>query len=180
MSGQDSAAKSLLSFHWGYIAFPLAVLLISVVLTLFFYGKLDPVQLAYRFKADGSPGAYISREALLILMLGVQALLVLMAGLLTWGIGRLRVFTRVDPSEFWVSPALVLGFMGNIFGIPQLILSFALLDIFTYNAYQLHLVPLWLFAVVVIVLGAIGIGLLAVPVLLRGMRAFKDIGNKKE
>jgi len=180
MSGQDGAVKSPFSFNWGYIAFPLAVLLISVALALFFYGKLDPAQVAYRFRTDGSPGAYISRQAILFLMLGSQALLVLLAGLLTWGASRLRIFARVDPSEFWVSPALVLGFMGNIFGIPQLILSFALLDIFTYNVYQLHLMPLWLFAVVVIVLGAIVIGLLAIPVLLRGLRSFKDIGNKKE
>jgi len=44
--------------------------------------------------------------------------------------------------------------MGNLVALPQLILLFAMLDIILYNIYGIRLMPLWAFAVIVMVLGA--------------------------
>jgi len=43
--------------------------------------------------------------------------------------------------------------------LPQIILCFAMLDIFVYNAYQVHLLKLWVFAVLVMVVGSVVLGI---------------------
>ena len=59
----------------------------------------------------------------------------------------------------------VLPIMGNMVALPQVILTFAMLDIFLYNAYEIHLIPLWVFAVVVIVLSGIILGIFFIQAL---------------
>ena len=49
--------------------------------------------------------------------------------------------------------------MGNMIALPQIILCFAMLDIFSYNSYQIHLLPLWLFALIVMIMGGVIIGI---------------------
>jgi len=53
----------------------------------------------------------------------------------------------------------LLAIMGNMVALPQLILCFAMLDIFLYNAYQRHIMPLWVFALVVMGSGGIILGI---------------------
>ena len=48
--------------------------------------------------------------------------------------------------------------MGNIIALPQIILTFAMLDIFLYNAYQIRLIPLWIFTLIIMVLGMVVLG----------------------
>jgi len=48
--------------------------------------------------------------------------------------------------------------MGNMFGLPQVILTFAMLDIFLYNAYQIRLIALWVFTLIIMVLGVVVLG----------------------
>jgi hypothetical protein len=43
--------------------------------------------------------------------------------------------------------------------LPQIILGFAMLDIFSYNSYQIHLMPLWIFALIVMGLGGMALGI---------------------
>jgi hypothetical protein len=52
----------------------------------------------------------------------------------------------------------LLPVMGNMAALPQLILTFAMLDVFLYNAYQIRLIPLWIFTIIVMVLGAVVLG----------------------
>jgi hypothetical protein len=52
--------------------------------------------------------------------------------------------------------------MGNMVALPQIVLGFAMVDIFVYNAYQIHLPPLWIFAVIFMVGGGIAIGVVFV------------------
>ena len=80
----------------------------------------------------------------------------------------------------WVQPEGLLLFMGNMPAIPQLILAFALADIFSYNALDTHIMPLWLFSVIVLVIGAVVIGRFAIPVFLRALRGMNDTGGNKE
>ena len=49
----------------------------------------------------------------------------------------------------------LLPLMGNLVALPQIVLTFAMLDFFLYNAYQIRLIPLWIFTLIVLVLGAI-------------------------
>jgi membrane-bound ClpP family serine protease len=48
--------------------------------------------------------------------------------------------------------------MGNMMALPQIILGFAMLQVFSYNAYQIQLMPLWAFALLVMGLGGIILG----------------------
>jgi hypothetical protein len=73
--------------------------------------------------------------------------------------GVIRLGTR-----FW-TPAgkrseTLLWLMGNMVALPQLVLAFAMLSIFSYNSYGLYLMPLWLFAVIVMGLGGLVLGAL--------------------
>ncbi len=45
--------------------------------------------------------------------------------------------------------------MGNILALPQLILLFAMINIFLYNIYQTKLASVWLVSLGILVLGAI-------------------------
>jgi len=59
--------------------------------------------------------------------------------------------------------------MGNMVALPQIILTFAMLDIFLYNAYQVHLIPLWVFALIVIIAGGVILG----TFLIQALRQFR-------
>ena len=73
------------------------------------------------------------------------------------------VMTRLA-SRFWpkegtrTNPRTIVALMGNMIALPQIIFGFAIADIFVYNAYQMRLPPLWIFAIVFIVVGGIAIG----------------------
>ena len=86
----QNTERETLAFHWKYIALPVAILLLSIVLVAAFYNRL-PVELAYRFKSDGSPDGWLTRGAVILWMLLPQFLLTLLSGavlrsrsLLTW------------------------------------------------------------------------------------------------
>jgi len=94
----------------------------------------------------------MSRGAFLVWTLTPQLFLVLLAAGIVRGMVKLSAHspqtenaqTRLD---------MLLSLMGNMVALPQIILSFAMLNIFSYNAYQRDIMPLWLFAVIIMVLG---------------------------
>jgi hypothetical protein len=69
--------------------------------------------------------------------------------------------------------------MGNMPVIANVIFAFALLDIFTYNVNGTHLMPLWVFAIIVVGIGVILLGLYTVPVILRALRVFKEYESQQ-
>jgi len=48
----------------------------------------------------------------------------------------------------------LLPVMGNMAGLPQAILTFALLELYLYNVYDIRLIPLWIVAVIIMAAGA--------------------------
>ena len=173
-----AAASGRLAFRRRYVALPVGILVFSLALSAIFYGQL-PGEVAYRFNLDGTPESFLSRGTTLAVMLGAQLLLALGAVAITWVITRMRSLT-MNREILWVQPEGLLLFMGNMPAIPQLILAFALADIFSYNAYDTHIMPLWLFAVIVLVIGAGIIGRFAIPVFLRALRGMNNTGGNKE
>jgi uncharacterized membrane protein len=174
----QAAVSGGLPFRRRYVALPVGILVFSLVLSIIFYGQL-PAEIAYRFKLDGSPEGFLSRGNTVAIMLAVQLLLALGAVAITWVITRIRSLT-MNRESLWVQPEKLLLFMGNMPAIPQLILAFALADIFSYNAYDTHIMPLWLFALIVLVVGAVVIGIFAIPVFLRALRGLNSTGVNKE
>ncbi len=90
-----------------------------------------------------------------------QLVFVLVAWGVAWGVSRLsRRFGQIKGTA--VRAEKVVLFMGNIFALPQLLLYFAMVDIFSYNLYQTHLMPMWAFLLVILVLVTIALGIFLV------------------
>jgi hypothetical protein len=145
----------MIHFRWRYIALPLLFLLLSIGLTIYFYPKL-PDEVAYHFK-DGLPDRWLSRGAATAWLVAPQCLLTGLGAAIVTGIIRLGDRFQTTPSKR-VETMLLL--MGNMVALPQLVLVFAMLAIFSYNSYGVYLMPIWVFALVVMGLGGIILGAL--------------------
>ncbi|MFC2025280.1 DUF1648 domain-containing protein [Chloroflexota bacterium] len=154
---QQTTTEGILTFHWGYIILPMVILLLTIILIACFYHQL-PVEVAYRFQSDGSPDGWLSHGMVILWMLPLQFLLTLLAGAITWGITKAGARFG-QPESTGIKPKSILLLMGNIIALPQAILCFAMLDIFIYNSYQIHILPLWVFALIIMGLGGIILGI---------------------
>jgi len=154
---RQTTTGATLAFHWSYIIFPVVILLLSIIIIAYFYNRL-PADVAYHFKSDGSPDRWLSRGAIILWMLLPQIVLTLLAGVTTWGITKLSTLFRQAESAR-AKPERILSLMGNMIALPQVILGFAMLDVFSYNSYQMHLLPLWVFALIIMGLGGIILGI---------------------
>ena len=162
---EQASTEATVAFHWSYIILPLVILLLSIILTAYFYHLL-PAEVAYHFKSDGSPDRWLSRGTIILWMLLPQLFLTMMAGAVTWGITRLGILS--DQTEGTrIKSTRILSLMGNIVALPQIILCFALVNIFSYNAYQTYIMPLWVFALIIMGLGAIILGIFFISAIRR-------------
>ena len=142
------------NFRFSYIAFPASILLLSLILTAVFYPRLT-VDLGYHFQGDGSADRWLDRNRIVLMMLLPQLILTLVAVGTSWGVTKLSI--RV-PQQVIIKQEGIFRLMGNMMALPQLVLSFAMLDIYIYDTYQIHIMPLWIFAVIVMAAGAIVLG----------------------
>jgi len=137
-----------------YIILPVALFLLSVILAAVFYSKL-PSEVYYHFSGD-VPDREISRTAIMVWLLIPQFFLMFI-GVAISGIGSIisRRYELTDSNHI----KKLLMAMGNMVALPQIILIFAMLDIFLYNAYDIRLIPLWIVIIVVLLLGTIVLGI---------------------
>jgi len=147
--------KPILPFRKKYIALPVVVLVISVIVVAVFYRML-PAELAYRFE-DGAPAGWLSRSALIFGGLLAQVVLTVLAVAVV-GV-TIRIGARFSAM---LTPAVgkMLVIMGNMVALPMIVLVFAMLNIFSYNAYQVRLMSPLAFALLVAALGLIVLGVL--------------------
>jgi uncharacterized membrane protein len=161
-----------LSFRWSYDIAPAIVFLLAVVFFAFFY-RLLPAEVAVHFDPDGAPDIWLSRGTTVLWMLLPQLLLVLLA----WGIARGA--TWLGRQFGWAKGSRVNGgriifFMGNILALPQLVVLFAMLDILSYNSYQTHILPMWLFLIIILGLATVALVILDVFIFLKARRAMSQ------
>ena len=149
----QATGVTTLTYRWRYIVLPITILLLSIILVVVFSGQLDD-EVAYRFKSDGSPDGWIGRNAIILWTLLPQLLLTLLAGGITWGIAKLGARINQNMAS-GIKLERILLLMGNMVTLPQIIICFALFDIFSYNSYQVHIMPVWVFALIIMVLGAL-------------------------
>ena len=176
LTKQTSAGETL-AFRWSYIILPLAILLLSIILSAYFYHLL-PAETAYHFKLDGTPDRWLSREMIMVWGLTPQLCLTLLAGGISWGITKLGILSRQTESTV-IKPERILSLMGNMMALPQLIVCFAMLDIFSYNSYQAHIMPMWIFLLIILGLATIGLGLLLAFIFLKS-KATINFSARKE
>ena len=174
---QEQAPTDGLRFRWSYVILPTAVLVLSIILVAYFY-RLLPSEVAYHFKTDGSPDRWFGRGVITVWMLVPQFFLTLLAVSVTAGIAKLGILPQ-GPAGGTIKPGSVLALMGNMIGLPQLVIGFAMLDIFSYNSYGIHLMPLWVFALIVMGAGGVILGIILVSVARRARRASSSQGVKE-
>jgi hypothetical protein len=122
-------------FRWTYIVLPAALFIISLILTAAFFPQLSE-QVAYHFQ-DGTPDRWLSRGMLVMWMVAPQVFFILLA--------FLTVRLILTSARYWPAESSlmrrILPVMGNMLVLPQIVLAFAMLDIYLYNAYQVKLNP---------------------------------------
>ncbi len=153
-----------LTFRWKYILLPVALLLLAVVLGAIFYPQLTD-EVAYRFNLDGSPKSLLSREAIASLTLIPQFILALVSAATVWGI--IRLSRSSGQAEGAINPESLVLFMGNMLALPQIVIGFVMLDIFSYNVYSRHLMPLWLFALIAMAIAIVVLTVFFVQIIKR-------------
>ena len=164
----DKGSENDITFRWKYIILPVSLLLLSIVLTAYFYHLLPP-EVAYRF-SNGVPDSWIGRGAIAVWLLIPQFIIILMA----YAFVRMAIMSMRNISTEGTPLKKVLPVMGNMVILPQVILIFAMLDVFLYNAYQIRLIPLWVFALIIMVLGAIILGIFFIQTI----RQFRRLHGK--
>ena len=167
-TSREAVTVGSLPFRWSYIILPVAILLLSILLSAYFYHRL-PTEVATHFKLNGTPDGWLSRGMTMVWVLTPQFFLALLALAITWGISKLSILLRQAQST-WERSGRILSFMGNIVALPQLVICFAMLDIFSYNSYQTHIMPLWLFLIFILGLATFAIGLFFILVMLKAKR----------
>jgi uncharacterized membrane protein len=140
------------AFRWTFIVLPVVLFFISLVLTAIFYQQL-PTQVAYHFQ-DDTPDKSLGRGAFVAWLLIPQFLFTLLSFIV---IRLVLLSARYWPEDSTLMRR-ILPVMGNMIALPQIILTFAMLDIFLYNAYQIRLIPIWVFTTIIMILGMIILG----------------------
>ena len=133
---------------------PLGLLVLSAILAIAFFGTL-PEQVAYHF-TDDVPDRWVSRGAIIAWLLFPQFFLAFI-GVALSGIGSI-ISRRYELSDISHIRRILMA-MGNMVVLPQVILIFAMLDIFLYNAYEIRLLPLWIVILVILLIGTIVLGI---------------------
>ena len=137
-------------FRRAYIILPAAVLFIAVIIAAVFYGKL-PTQTAYRF-SGGVPVNWLDRGGVLAWALGLQLVFVLLSLAITAFVTMAS--RRMQLAETPLNRTLF-TIIGNVVALPQIIIAYAMLDIFLYNISGKALPPLWIFALAVMFIGGV-------------------------
>jgi len=149
----STSSEDKATFRWTYIVLPAAILLLSVILTAFFY-RLLPDEVAYRF-SGGEPIHSFGRGGVIAWVMVLQFVFALLSLAIAYIATSASRRLQLDETDLNRS---LFTIMGNLMALPQIILFFAMLDIFLYNAYQIKLIPIWVIALVVMVLGGIILG----------------------
>jgi hypothetical protein len=169
----QSAPEEKIRFRWNYIALPVALFLLSLVLAACFFPFLSD-EIAYHFQND-SPDRWLSRGAFIGWMIIPQVFFTLLSiGLVRMVMASSRFFpTGATPLNY------LLPLMGNMVALPQIVLVIAMLDFFLYNTHKISLLPLWAITLIVLVLGAFILVLLFMRVIRRFRQPKKTKSNQE-
>lgn len=153
---QDNA-KDKKGFRWSFVVLPITVLVLTVGSIIYFSGKL-PDEVVYRFSSDGSPSAWLSRSQVILWALIPQLLLTLLATVIALGTrGVSSLFGQAETAGIKLNTVLMV--MSNVVVIPQLVLFFAILNIFSYNSFQTRVSFVWGLTITIIVVGLVLLGI---------------------
>ena len=155
--------------RWSYFSLPAVILLASVVITVYFYGKL-PDAVVWRLNSANSPT--ISRFQIVLWAVVPKLLLTLLAIAITYGTTKISNLSN-QAADNGIKLDTVLMVMSNMVVIPQLILIVAMLNIFSYNAFQTHISFVWWISLAIILAGVVFLSIFFV-------HALQKMGNQNK
>jgi heme/copper-type cytochrome/quinol oxidase subunit 2 len=163
---EKTAAKT--GVRWSYFILPVIILLISVVITFYFYGQLpDTVTL----RPDSDSSANVSRLTAALWAIVPQLLMALIAMVITWGASKIsNLFSQTSGTGVKQLESILMV-MSNMVVIPQMILLIAMLNIFSYNSFQTHISFVWWVSLIIILAGIVFLSIFF-------MRALQKMGNQ--
>ena len=166
----NSAAKETKTrFRWTYVIVPVALFLLSIVLAASFYPFLSD-EIAYHFQND-IPDRTMSRGT----FIGWMVLPQVFFAILSIVVVRIVMLTsRYLPERNSPLPD-ILPLMGNIIALPQVVIIFAMLSFFLYNAYEIRLISIWIFTLIVMVAGLIVLGIFFIRAIRQSRRLKAEI-----
>lgn len=139
----------IIPFKWQYIALPLGLLLVTVIVVAIFYAQL-PAQIGYHFQGS-EVDRTMAKGTFIMWMVVPHIALVLLA----FSITRIAMLGAryAPPGE---TPLLqLLPVMGNMAALPQIVLFIAMLQLFLYNVYNTGIIPLWIITLIIMVAGIV-------------------------
>ena len=148
-----------LPFRWRYVVAPNLVLLVAVAAAVYFF-RLLPSRVSYGYGSGGTPPNQVAKGLVLLVLLGPQFILALMSAAVAHVVARVGTRFVRDGSTTSAAVESIGTVMSNMVVLPQLVLCYAMIDLFRYNAYGTHLPPLYLFAVLVMLAGGAALGFL--------------------
>jgi uncharacterized membrane protein len=154
-----AASQPALPLRWRFVALPLLVLVAVVAAAVCFY-RLFPAQVAYQFAADGSGDRTVGRAPLVLALVAPQFLLALVAAGVAHIVARVGTRFVQDGNTSAAAVESITTVMSNMVVLPQLVLGFAMINIFVLSAYDVRLPPLYVSAMVVMLGGGAVLGLL--------------------
>jgi len=166
---EKTTVGQALSFRWRYIMLSAVILVMAIILTAIFYPRLT-AEVAVRFASDGSPENWFSREITAVLALVPQFIITLLAGGMIWGVVKSRALST-EGNISWIEPQKLLWYMGNMGALLQLVILYVMLYIFIYNVYQIQIMSVWIFAIIVMAIGGIFLGVFFIQAMRRALWA---------
>ncbi len=145
--------KEKLPFRWHYVIIPVVIFFLSLLIACYFYPQLSGKEIAAHFDLKGIPDRFSGSSSTLAWMMGVQLCFMALAVGIVHGLTRMSIISELS-DDSPVTPGKLLSFMGNLIGLPQIIISFAMFDILWYALYRTHLMPLWLFTLIILAIAA--------------------------
>jgi uncharacterized membrane protein len=144
-----------IAFRWQYIALPAGVFILTAILAATFYAQLPP-QVAYHFQG-GIPDRTVTPGVFLAWMIIFNVFFTMMSMFIV----RIVMFWAKYVPEGEETPLQhLLPIMGNLMALPQIIFFAVMLQLVLYNVYKTGLIPLWIIALVLLVLGGAILGIL--------------------
>lgn len=157
-------SENLIRFRWAYIALPIALFIVTIILAVCFYPFMSS-EVAYHFSGD-TPDKYLTRVGFVAWMIIPQFVFAII------GIAIVRLVSMTSHSFTSENSPLqdILPIMGNMLALPQIVIIFAMVSFFVYDVYEIRLISLWIFIVIVLVIGVIILALLFMRAIHRARR----------
>lgn len=157
-SPPNTSRQVRVPFRWMYVAPSALLAVLCLGLGLVFWLDLPPGLMATHFNLAGDPTDFMTRNQMLAIALSISVLLLFINIAIYVAV---RAAPRAFPSN--VDQSRFLTFVSVTVAFGQGLIFYALLDTLWYGLYRVHLLPMWLSALVAIAAALLLFGVFTAP-----------------